>query len=77
MSLADLSIKKTPKELGMLGLTSNPSTPETVSGYRATFETLSQKTIKLPIVRNNYKHSQIKNQQRKEGKKSTEKQVAT
>lgn len=37
MWLADLSIKKTPKELGMLGLTSNPSTPEAVSGYQDYF----------------------------------------
>lgn len=72
MWLADLFIKKTPKELGMLGLTSNPSTPEAVSGYQAYFwDIISKKTIKLPIVRNNYKHPQIKNQQRKEEKKKS------
>lgn len=36
IQLADLFIKKTPKEVGVVGLTSNPSIPKAVPGSQGT-----------------------------------------
>lgn len=79
IQLADLFIKKTLKEVGLVGLTTNPSIPEAVLGYQGIekpclMKQTSHKLFKMTI---NIKENIPKSKINKKKKESTSDNIRT